>query len=307
MPYFLWNLFYGIFVFLLKKCGVVNFGLELSFKNLFIEPWVSGHQFAFNCPSWFVPQLFLIQIVYVLIQKIINVNRAKSNIMKVVFGIVIFWGGFSCVEVAYNCGGGFRLGSLGWILVRTGFLLPFYHLGYVYKNRFESIHKKHIGFTTVLIFGIQFIVLTFFGWNSINFSAVSCVFQTSVCILPYIAAINGIIFWLSIANLVVASLNNCKVINYISENTWTIMMHHLTAIFLCNIMLWFVDNYLYDINFDLESFKIDQYYMCLITENMKVIYALFGIFVPLGIKYLFTQFKTMVIGMSNNRLKKEKG
>lgn len=54
VPYFLWNLFYGILTNILHGAGFA-IGEPLSFKTLFLSPFLDGHQFMYNFPAWFVP------------------------------------------------------------------------------------------------------------------------------------------------------------------------------------------------------------------------------------------------------------
>ena len=59
IPYFVWTLFYGILVNVLKSMGIIYYGEKLSLKTLFVEPWQNGKMFQINEPSWFVPVLFM--------------------------------------------------------------------------------------------------------------------------------------------------------------------------------------------------------------------------------------------------------
>ncbi len=47
--------------------------------NLFIEPFVSGHQFLYQFPAWFVPALFLIEILNVLGRKVLSLLHLKKE------------------------------------------------------------------------------------------------------------------------------------------------------------------------------------------------------------------------------------
>nr|MDE7049100.1 acyltransferase family protein [Lachnospiraceae bacterium] len=54
LPYFVWNLFYGILSNLLHGAGF-SIGETLSLRGLFLSPFLDGHQFMYNFPAWFVP------------------------------------------------------------------------------------------------------------------------------------------------------------------------------------------------------------------------------------------------------------
>ncbi|WP_374702917.1 acyltransferase family protein [Bacillus sp. T33-2] len=72
IPYYKWNLFYGILVFILTSINLITFGQSLSFHSFFVESWLSGHQYLFNLAAWFVLSLFLIQIIYILSGALLN-------------------------------------------------------------------------------------------------------------------------------------------------------------------------------------------------------------------------------------------
>lgn len=65
LPYFAWNLFYGILTTLLHAAGF-SIGEPLSLKTLFLSPFLDGHQFLYHFPAWFVPVLFMLEVINVL-------------------------------------------------------------------------------------------------------------------------------------------------------------------------------------------------------------------------------------------------
>ena len=291
-PYFLWNLFYGILLNGLRVLGITGFGEKISIHSLLIEPWISGHQFGFNCAAWFVTQLFLIQILYAGMQKVFDFHCKGIKSIIVLIGLMLI-GNFS-ILVAEKAGNGAALGDLKWVCIRTGFLMPFYHLGYLYKNYLEERVKKNKGKTVLLIFVLQFVILAVEGWDAINYSVVSCIFHIKRPWILYIAAMDGIIFWLLIADLLVTCLTNNKIIHYISENIWTIMMHHITSFWILNSLLKVIDENICSINFMPQEYYLNQYYMFLPFEQMKVLYVLAGIAGPLGLKYLYEKTRSWV-------------
>ena len=69
LPYFLWNVLYGMLVMLLRACGFF-IGNEPSLRTLFVEPILSGHQFLYNAPAWFVTALFLTEAADLAIRRL---------------------------------------------------------------------------------------------------------------------------------------------------------------------------------------------------------------------------------------------
>ena len=74
LPYFVYNIFFGIVTYFLRRIGISWRGSPfetLDFHNFFIEPFLSGHQYSISCALWFVPSLFLVMMLYLFTQKII--------------------------------------------------------------------------------------------------------------------------------------------------------------------------------------------------------------------------------------------
>ncbi|MBO5487597.1 MAG: acyltransferase family protein, partial [Eubacterium sp.] len=70
IPYFIWNVVYGILATLLHGTGM-QIGENINLYNLFIAPFLSGHQFMYQAASWFVPALFLVELCNILGRKIL--------------------------------------------------------------------------------------------------------------------------------------------------------------------------------------------------------------------------------------------
>lgn len=99
IPYYAYNLVYCFIAYVCSKHYGFTFinkaqfsGLNgLFFKNFFIEPFYSGHQYIFNLASWFVPQLFLVQIITITIMYIFNKKHKLINDIAIIS--ILFIGG----------------------------------------------------------------------------------------------------------------------------------------------------------------------------------------------------------------------
>ena len=70
-PYMVYNLIYGMIAQGLHRAGFA-FGGDLSLWNLFVEPFITGHQFEYNLAAWFVPALFLVEMANVLLRRLLK-------------------------------------------------------------------------------------------------------------------------------------------------------------------------------------------------------------------------------------------
>lgn len=274
IPYFIWNLIYGVIVNILLHYNVVEFGAKINFRSLFIDPWITGHQFGLNVATWFVPALFITQVVYVVIRKMFKcINFNNEYFIMILFMII------GCMGVI--------LANKGYIVgkylpvIRTMFLIPFYQMGYLYKTNLENKYYVNSVMYFIGIFVVQFILLQKYSY--LAFSAVSCNnFNRENILLPYMTSITGIMFWLGVCKILINSFIKSKVIKYIGNNTWTVMTHHQFVFFVINLFFAETVNILNLENFNFEQFRIDFWYGYDVGDpKFLIFYVLAGVAIPL--------------------------
>ena len=119
IPYFIWNLIYGIIVNLFKKLNIITYGEKINIYSYFIKPWTTGHQYILNIASWFVLALFLVNISYIIVRKVmIKLKLWNDNIFMVIFFI------FSILSVYISKK---NKGEIYIPILRTMFFMFFYH------------------------------------------------------------------------------------------------------------------------------------------------------------------------------------
>ena len=187
--------------------------------------------------------------------------------------------------------------TFGWQLtvVRCMFLIPFYQMGYIYNVKLEK--KDNISNTIyfIWIFMFQFILIKKYG--HLTFSAVWCnEFNHENILLPYLTSITGIMFWLRISRILLPSIKDSKIVNYIGSNTWTIMMHHYFGFFVINIIFAILSPILGLEGFNYDEFRANIYYTYIPgSDNIKIFYVMAGIGIPLIIKYYLDKFKRLYL------------
>ena len=100
--YFNVNIFYFILSFILINIGLLNRDINFNLKSLFVEPFLGGFQFYFNGPGWFVPFIFLTQITFCTIRKMIkskdelDLNSNKELYVLLLFILIGFISTYLC-------------------------------------------------------------------------------------------------------------------------------------------------------------------------------------------------------------------
>ncbi len=276
LPYFAWNLFYGVLAQVLHGAGF-SIGEGLSFKTLFLSPFLDGHQFMYNFPAWFVPVLFMLEAANVLMRKLLS-------LLKLDFEWLIFAGCLAAgIATVWLAIGGH---VWGWYKLpgRLLFMMPGFQMGRLYRTKLEGRDTLPDGPYFLLVMGIQVLIVIFAA--GLNFSAVWVSSFANGPVVPYLTVATGIAFWLRAARIISQIPYLSRKMAYIGRNTYAIMMHHVGGFmlvkgffYLCSLLTPFCAE------FDREVFfrEIGFVYLAGGAEGAKWIYLFAGIALPLAI------------------------
>lgn len=259
--YFNCNLFYFFLSFLLVKLGLLSRNIEFNFNSLFIEPFLGGFQFYFNGPGWFVPFLFLLQIIYVCLRKSLSLffisfsNKSSLclNSEVIYFICLVILGVFSTsLSNKYPVINDNM--NIFQSFLRILFGLQFFQLGFLYKEFIEEkINLSLLSFSLIIISKV--IIYSIFGYYTFSLRTIKF---NNHFILPFIVSILGILYLLHLTKFIIKLIIklNSKVTSFIciiGNNTWSIMIHHL-------FIKWFLGE-IYDLPFVPYSFLIIGNYL----------------------------------------------
>lgn len=293
IPYFLWNLFYGIITDSLLRFGRISFGQKLTLNSLLIEPFITGHQFIFNLPAWFIIVLFSVYLIYLLSRQLIAISLKGKNLFWIYNFLYLILGiaGVILAQKGYNK-------SYWLIFNRICFALPFFHLGYLYKIKLEKFDLKPGVYKFLIIFFIQTILILAQNGNTDNL-AYTMAFMTfknpnAPFFMPFLSSLTGIYLCLQVAIILEKSFSQDYILNILGKNTFSIMMHHIFCFFLVNVLyLNLKNNGLCCGGFDTAAFKINIWYKYIFQGSWSLnllsmdVYILAGLFIPILIEQSF--------------------
>lgn len=273
IPAYLWNIAYGIFVIIMKNCGYVS-GADVNPYNLFIMPFVDGEAFQYNLGSWFVYPLFCVYIINILFRKLLSLVKLNNEyIILIVYSVV----GMVAVQTSIETPNGFHGPML--LLFRTMFFLPCFEFGKFYKAKLEKHDNLNSFAYFGILFAVQLILLTFF--KNLEYTPSKCNQFENGCIIPYITAITGIAFWLRVSRLIAPIIKHWKPILLIADNTYSIMIHHLTGFMLVKWLFYLISRItpLFS-DFSIQTMKetIWYFYMPNGVYSYAIFYLAVGIF-----------------------------
>lgn len=178
--------------------------------------------------------------------------------------------------------------------LKTGFLIQFYQLGNFYHESIEK-HLKKIPSVVILVSTLLInALLTYLSQGQLYFNSLSTMsgFLTDFYFLPLITSVTGILFWLTVSDILSLSLGESKLVNYVSNNTYTVMMHHMLFFNVYNLILYTYNKYFGIISgFDANAFRSTGSYRYEPSPVMRIFYVVFGFFGPLITKYLYHWIK----------------
>lgn len=274
LPYFVWNLFYGLLTELLHSRGF-GIGEALSLKTLFVSPFLDGHQFMYNFPAWFVPVLFLLEVINVIMRKVLS-------LLKLRYEWLIFAGCLLAGMLTVYLAAGGHVWGYYKLPGRLLFMMPGFQLGRIYKEKLEKYDTMEDGPCLLAVMGIQVVITICCG--GLAFSAVWVTSFSSGPVVPYLTVMTGIAFWLRISKIINKMPYLSRKLVYIGRNTYSIMMHHVACFMLVKGFYYLLSVYtpLCE-GFDKEMFfqEINFVYLAGDSQASKWLYLLAGIGLPL--------------------------
>lgn len=294
VPYLIWNLIYGFVAWVMRMAGFYM-GDGISLRTLFIEPFMSGYQFIYNYAAWFVPVLFVVEVLNLLarmilrgIEKLIvslyerrNTNGSTVDLSYLTDWIMLIGSLVVGMTVVWLAIGGHVWGyykAPGRIL----FLFPCFQIGQFYYKKLEKHDTLGNLPYFAIVIGIQ--VLLNVCCYGLAFSSVWCASFANGPVIPYVTTVSGIAFWLRIARVIAPIVGESKAVRYLGSNTYAVMMHHVMVFMMIKAVIAGVAATTgLCADFDFEQFHayIDYIYLVRGSEQFKMVYLAAGVVLPL--------------------------
>lgn len=300
-PYLIWNLVYGIIACAMRAEGFAM-GEKISFRTLFLDPFLHGYQYIYNYAAWFVPTLFLVEIINLFARLILR--RMAGQLAKyagrreeqrehdaaeiskqpvewimlagsLTVGMVTVW-----LAIGGHVWGDYK--AAGRIL----FLFPCFQMGRFYHQKLEKHDTLGNLPYFAMVLGIQ--ILLNICCNGLAFSSVWCTGFANGPVIPYVTIVSGIAFWLRIARVLTPLVGENGAVRFLGRNTYAVMMHHVIVFMLIKAVIAGVAvsaGLCPDFDFSQFYTNIDYFYLVRGAEQFKMVYLSAGVVLPLGLQY----------------------
>lgn len=287
-PYFIWNVVYGVIAWALRTFCGFGFGERISAKTLLLDPFLNGYQFIYNYAAWFVPVLFLVEMMNLCMRIVLKKLKLDREGLILLGSLAV---GIIVVQLA--------IGGHVWGIYKTPgrilFLYPCFQMGQFYKDKLES--RDTLGNVPyfALVLGVQ--LLLHLCCNVLAYSSVWCTGFANGPVIPYVTAVSGIAFWLRVSKILAPLAGEGGVLRYLGKNTYAVMMHHVMAFMLVKMVLAGIaahTGFLADFDFVRFYGDIDYYYTVKGSEAFYMVYLAAGVLLPLSLQRGLDGLKALV-------------
>ena len=239
-------------------------------------------------PMWFVITLFATLLVYAILKKILGR----------IWNSYVFLGIFVALHLlSVYLSKTLDPDTIYWFLLplKVMFFLPFLELGIIYRDKLEKKHESLPGGGKIaILIGLLLINMARTMYlplpYDLAFDSIDDLsgFTSPYIVTPLLSSIIGILFWLTLVDIIGKPFYESKFVNYMSCNTFWIMGLHVTFFNVLNCILMVISEHIVELSyFDIETFKETEWYYWELSPNFKLAYVVFGILGPLGLKLIY--------------------
>lgn len=284
----------SLFVFIIQQLMTAFKGGEMTtygawYISYVLQRIITVGSFApIAEPTWFVITLFSVLLIYAVLKKFLY-KIWNSYVMLLLFcALHLLAVYFAKTSLPY---------SSEYLLLplKCLFFLPFLEMGIIYRDHLEEKHSALTGGGKIaLLFILLFInmIRTLYlpAPYDLAFDSIDELsgFTSPYIVTPLISSVTGILFWLTLVELIGKPVYESRFVNFMSCNTFWIMGLHITFFNILNCILLAINDHIAALPyFDAGYFRESEWYYWEWSADLKLAYVLIGILGPLALKWGF--------------------
>lgn len=280
IPLIAWNVVYAGIVSLINLRHPTNYFPTTesiwNIHNLFVEPFIGGHQYILNLSTWFVGMLYLALLIYGLFHLISK--KIPEWLLLLIFAIMAFTAIYSATLPT----------NIRILLVpqRIAYALFFIQFGRCFRIYIEHmITAKNIGWILLIILIARFGIMI--GGDH-AYVLVWMRFDGDM-LRPLLLGMLGCLFWMLLSIQIAHLIKPNKLEILIGTSTWSIMTHHLLVRFM---ICWIVVHFSNDLSLR-EKFVTDLWFFPP-GVSIYIMAIVLEIGLPILWQFIFDKFKKRI-------------
>lgn len=291
IPYLIWAIIGEAIAYILMRLGIVDWYVNpfsvWQIRNLLMLDSLSSITGA----SWFVIMLFWVSIGYNIISNVLKLGKKQNDYIWLMISVIL---GFISLKLCMDGYNGNNGRHFVLFILRTVWYLQFYHLGKMFYLYWESFVKNwRLLYTCSVCAAINVILICMMG-DKINFYSTGAMGSFNSWWIPLITSITGTLFWYKIMQLLSSKIGRVSIIDFIAENTFTIMECHLMFVNIPNFFAYY--QYLHGnkayMDFPVQDFINSAWVRY--SPSTRLIGWICGVLGSLLIAYLIGRVKTPI-------------
>lgn len=280
LPYFTWNLLYGLVCQVLRLMGLITYGSDLSLYSFLVRPWTDAAQYSFNLPAWFLLALFLVAMLTWAVRHALSrrapISKVTDHLLLAAFFLISI---ISMVLLGPEKHYGFKVA-----LLRPLVLLPYYQMGLVYRHYWEG-HGKRLLVAAVLLV-IQLLLPVINGDSLLTYMIYGYFYGNPLLLM--LAAATAVLLIAEICDLIAPFFKKFRAIHHMSRCTMYIMLHHLFIVFLIQFLFRIVNHFVALPGYNIGSFTHSQWYFYTFGHSkLQYVYLLIALLTPVLLHFVY--------------------
>lgn len=229
----IWSLAGDVLAYVLFRCGIVNWYVSpLDLRTIqslfFLEPPSS-----ITGAGWFVIMLFWVEVGYMVLNRLLRLGTRKRDYALLILLVVV---GFVDLKLCMDGLPGAK--RLYRFALRTLWYLQFYHMGRMFRLYWEKqVEQWRLLHTCGICCAVNVLLVCACG-DKVNFIATSGMGNFNSWWMPLCTSITGTLFWYKVMQMMSKRIGQVRIVDFVAENTFTIMMCHLIFVNIPNFVVY---------------------------------------------------------------------
>ena len=258
-----------------------TFGTSFSLTAWLVSPWTEPYLVSFSTPAWYLPALFLAEILFLLLRR--GFRLLIGNSLRRETALLVFTLASGVAAVFWN--ETVSLSGTAVVYLRIVVMLFFMQAGVLYRRYLEKHDTLPNRWYFLIVFALQFLLIVLSGNSNLSPGLYALVSFGRTGYAWFAGGLTGLMLWLRVSTIVASLPRRSGLLTFIGKNTMYIMGLHVFSWFLFNTLLQALHSYnrrmVLVSGFSSRWYHSFLYYCSTENPRMILLYYAVGMALPL--------------------------